>query len=136
MKVGMNLLLWTGHVTQEHLPVLRALKQTGFDGVEVPLFDPSDPAHYRRLGEVLDDLGPERTAVPLVPDAAHTPTPPDAAARPAWRDWGGAPTTAEAQSLSPDWKGAKDRSAATAWRRSSPMGAIAYARRSNERPAL
>jgi D-psicose/D-tagatose/L-ribulose 3-epimerase len=81
MKIGMNLLLWTGHVGDEHLPVIEALKATGFDGVEVPVFDPSDPEHYRRLGAKLDDLGLERTAVALIPDEAHSPISADAAAR-------------------------------------------------------
>ncbi len=81
MKIGMNLLLWTGHVGEEHLPVLKALKATGFDGVEVPVFDPSDTAHYKWLGGVLDDLGLQRTAVALIPDEAHSPISPDAAAR-------------------------------------------------------
>jgi D-psicose/D-tagatose/L-ribulose 3-epimerase len=77
----MNLLLWTGHVDESHLPVLRALKDTGFDGVEVPVFDPSDTAHYRWLGGRLDDLGLKRTAVALIPDEAHSPISPDASAR-------------------------------------------------------
>ncbi len=81
MKIGMNLLLWTGHVTEEHVPVLRALKATGFDGVEVPLFDVSDEGHYRRLAGVLDDIGLERTVVALIPDVAHSPLSPDAGAR-------------------------------------------------------
>ena len=81
MKIGMNLLLWTGHVTEEHVPVLKALKATGFDGVEVPVFDPADTGHYRWLGSVLDDLGLERTAVALIPDEAHSPISADAAAR-------------------------------------------------------
>jgi D-psicose/D-tagatose/L-ribulose 3-epimerase len=81
MKIGMNMLLWTGHVGEEHVPVLRALKDTGFDGVEVPVFDLEDMAHYRWLGGVLDDLGLERTIVALIPDEAHSPVSPDAAAR-------------------------------------------------------
>lgn len=81
MKIGMNLLLWTGHVTQEHVPILKAIKATGFDGVEVPMFDPSDVGHYRMLGQMLDDIGLERTAVALIPDEAHSPISPDAAAR-------------------------------------------------------
>ena len=81
MKIGMNLLLWTGHVTEEHLPVLRALKETGFDGVEVPVFDVSDPSHYSWLGAVLDDIGLERTVVAIIPDEAHSPISPDAEAR-------------------------------------------------------
>ncbi len=81
MKIGMNLLLWTGHVTEDHIPVLQALKGTGFDGVEVPVFDPSDAAHYKWLGGVLDDLGLQRTAVALIPDEAHSPISADAVAR-------------------------------------------------------
>ena len=29
MKIGMNLLLWTGHVTEEHVPILKAIKDDG-----------------------------------------------------------------------------------------------------------
>jgi D-psicose/D-tagatose/L-ribulose 3-epimerase len=77
----MNLLLWTGHVTEDHLPVLRALKGTGFDGVEVPVFDVSDAGHYRRLAAVLDDIGLARTVVAIIPDEAHSPISPDPAHR-------------------------------------------------------
>lgn len=81
MKIGMNMLLWTGHVTQDHVPALRALKQTGFDGVEVPVFDTSDAGHYRWLASVLDDIGLERTVVAIIPDEAHSPISAEAAAR-------------------------------------------------------
>ena len=81
MKIGMNMLLWTGHVTEAHVPVLKALKDTGFDGVEVPVFDASDTAHYAMLGAMLDDLGLKRTAVTIIPDAAHSPISDDAADR-------------------------------------------------------
>src|SRR5262249_29513104 len=56
MKYGMNLLLWTTHVTDEHFPLLAKLKKTGFDGVEVPLFD-GDAAHYARVKKELDAHG-------------------------------------------------------------------------------
>jgi D-psicose/D-tagatose/L-ribulose 3-epimerase len=81
VKIGMNLLLWTGQVGEEHVPVLRALKDTGFDGVEVPVFDVSDEARYRWLAGVLDDLGLERTAVAIIPDEAHSPISPEASHR-------------------------------------------------------
>jgi D-psicose/D-tagatose/L-ribulose 3-epimerase len=81
MKIGMNLLLWTGHVTDALIPALKAIKATGFDGVEVPVFDPSDASHYKWLGGVLDDIGLERTCVALIPDEAHSPISPDASAR-------------------------------------------------------
>ena len=32
MKIGMNLLLWATHVTEEHYPKLETIKATGFDG--------------------------------------------------------------------------------------------------------
>lgn len=86
MKIGMNMLLWTGHVTDEHVPALKALKATGFDGVEVPVFDVSDEAHYRWLAGVLDDIGLERTVVAIIPDAAHSPISADVAARQSARD--------------------------------------------------
>ncbi|KPH62594.1 sugar phosphate isomerase/epimerase [Novosphingobium sp. ST904] len=73
MKVGINLLLWTGHVTSEHTPVLETIGEIGFDGVEVPVFDVSDAGHYRGVAQTLDDLGLERTAVAIMPDASHNP---------------------------------------------------------------
>ena len=33
MKYGMNLLLWTGEVNEEMLPVCQKLKDVGYDGV-------------------------------------------------------------------------------------------------------
>ncbi|WP_097093700.1 sugar phosphate isomerase/epimerase family protein [Novosphingobium sp. Chol11] len=87
MKIGINLLLWTGHVTDAQAPVLQALKATGFDGVEVPVFDPSDPGHYRALAQHLDDLGLKRTAVTVIPDPAHSPIADDATARRAASDY-------------------------------------------------
>lgn len=81
MKIGMNMLLWTGHVEQAHLPVIQAIKDTGFDGVEIPVFDVSDEAHYRWLGGALDDIGLARTTVGLVPDEAHNPLADDPACR-------------------------------------------------------
>lgn len=81
MKIGINMLLWTGHVTAEHHGILQALKDTGFDGIEVPVFDVSDEGHYRDLARVLDDIGLERTVVAIIPDAAHNPISSEAADR-------------------------------------------------------
>ena len=39
MKYGMNLLLWTGEVTDEMMPVCEQLKTAGYDGVELPMFN-------------------------------------------------------------------------------------------------
>jgi D-psicose/D-tagatose/L-ribulose 3-epimerase len=69
MKTGMNLLLWTTHVTEEHFPLLAKLKQAGYDGVEIPLFE-GDANHYKTVGRELMNLGLGCTAVTVVgPDA-------------------------------------------------------------------
>ena len=81
MKIGINLLLWTGHVTDEYVPILQAIKDTGFDGVEIPVFDASDVSHYAKLGAIMDDIGLQRTAVALIPDEAHSPLSDNAAHR-------------------------------------------------------
>ena len=65
MKLGFNLLLWTPHVTLEHEPLLRALKETGYDGVEIPMFE-GDPDHYARLGDLLDRIGLGRSVVSVL----------------------------------------------------------------------
>ncbi len=62
MKFGMNMLLWTDDVREEHYPILERLKALGYDGVEVPLFH-FDTAKAAVLGRKLDELGLERTAV-------------------------------------------------------------------------
>ena len=77
MKYGFNMLLWTGHVTQEHVPLFKALKKAGYDGVEFPLFE-GTPDHYARLGEHLDKLGLERSTVSVL-GAGHNPLSPDKA---------------------------------------------------------
>ena len=37
MKYGMNLLLWTGEMNDDMIPVVESLKEMGYDGVELPL---------------------------------------------------------------------------------------------------
>jgi D-psicose/D-tagatose/L-ribulose 3-epimerase len=56
MKIGMNLLLWTGFVTEAEFPLLGKLKAAGFDGVELPLFD-GTADHYRKVKAELDRQG-------------------------------------------------------------------------------
>jgi D-psicose/D-tagatose/L-ribulose 3-epimerase len=75
----MNLLLWTTHVTAEHFPIIEKLKKTGFDGVELPIFE-GDTAHYQKIGAELKKQGLGCTAVTVAtPDA--NPISPDAAIR-------------------------------------------------------
>lgn len=61
MKYGMNLLLWGGEVTDEMLPTIEKLKGLGYDGIEIPLFNLD--LDYAKLGQQLDNLELERTAV-------------------------------------------------------------------------
>lgn len=65
MKFGLNLLLWTSHVTAQHLPILKALKSAGYDGVEIPMFE-GTPDHFAWLGDELDKLGLARTSVSVL----------------------------------------------------------------------
>ena len=80
MKTGMNLLLWTDMVSEQHDPLLDQLKAIGFDAVEIPVFATTDLAPYERLGKRLKALGLGATAVTVMsPDA--NPISPDKAVR-------------------------------------------------------
>lgn len=79
MKIGMNLLLWTGHVDESHFPTLAKLKQAGFDGVEIPLFG-GDIAHYKKVKAELDQLGLACSTVTVMTPEAN-PISPDASIR-------------------------------------------------------
>ncbi len=78
MKFGMNLLLWAGELNDDMMPLLQSLKDMGFDGVELPLFNTD--LDYAEWGRRLDDLGLERTAV-TVRGEEDNPISPDAAVR-------------------------------------------------------
>src|SRR3954470_13513999 len=59
----MNMLLWSTDVSgSEYDATFAMLKDAGFDGVEVPIFD-REVDKYAALGSRLDDLGLERLAV-------------------------------------------------------------------------
>lgn len=77
MKIGMNMLLWTTSITEEHFPYFETLKGVGFDGIEIPIFD-TDVGHYKTVGKRLSDLGLGCTAVSVIPDEAHNPISPNA----------------------------------------------------------
>jgi D-psicose/D-tagatose/L-ribulose 3-epimerase len=85
MKIGFNLLLWTGHVTAEHRGLLRDIKKAGYDGVEIPIFE-GDPDHYARLGAMLDEIGLARSVVTIMPSLDKNPLSSDGATRKAALD--------------------------------------------------
>ncbi len=64
MKFGMNLLLWGTEINESLFPVLEQIKELGFDGVEVPIFD-TDPTHWYAWREKLDELELDRIAVTI-----------------------------------------------------------------------
>ncbi|MCF3640423.1 sugar phosphate isomerase/epimerase [Rhizobium sp. TRM95111] len=80
MKIGMCMFLWTTSVGRKHEKLLRDIRQTGFDGVEIPIFE-GTPDDYRRLGDLLDRIGLERTAVSAMGDPAMNLISPDTATR-------------------------------------------------------
>jgi len=79
MKTSMNLLLWTTHVTREHYPIIGKLKKTGFDGVEIPIFE-GTAEHYREVRKELDQAGLGCTVVTVATPEAN-PISEDAAVR-------------------------------------------------------
>ncbi|BCG92793.1 sugar phosphate isomerase/epimerase family protein [Mesorhizobium sp. 131-2-1] len=86
MKIGMCMFLWTTSVSKKHEALLRDIKATGFDGVEIPVFS-GTPDDYRKLGELLDRIGLERTAVSAMGDPAMNLISADASGRRAGIDY-------------------------------------------------
>lgn len=84
MKYGMNLLLWTGGVTDAHFPLLAEIKKWGFDGAEIPLFD-AEVSQLERTGQELKNQGLQSTAV-CICNAATNPIDESAAIRQAAMD--------------------------------------------------
>jgi D-psicose/D-tagatose/L-ribulose 3-epimerase len=55
MRIGMNMLLWTDHVTEHHFPVIDKLKNLGYHGIELPL-GVGDVKHYTDIGNYLASI--------------------------------------------------------------------------------
>ena len=62
MRIGMNMLLWTNHVTEEHYHIIDELQTTGYDGIELFLGEGNE-RHYARLGNHFSNIGMGVTAV-------------------------------------------------------------------------
>jgi D-psicose/D-tagatose/L-ribulose 3-epimerase len=86
MQVGMNMLLWTSHVTDAHVPIMAQIRATGFDGVEIPVFE-GTADHYAKLGTAIRGLGLAATAISVIPSADRNPVSPDPAVRAAALDY-------------------------------------------------
>ena len=79
MKIGMNLLLWSGSITEEHFPIIAKIKAAGFDGVEIPMFG-GDATQYKAIRAELDKQGLACSTVTVMTPEAN-PISPDAAIR-------------------------------------------------------
>ncbi len=74
------MLLWTTSVDQSHKALLEDIKATGYDGIEIPVFD-GTPDDYAALGKMLDEIGLGRTAVGIIPELEMNPLSEDPAHR-------------------------------------------------------
>lgn len=84
MKIGMNMLLWTNHVTEQHYGIFEKLKEKGYDGVEIPLGD-GDIAHYTKIGNQLKSMDLGLTCVTSLLEETNIASP-DASIRQAGLD--------------------------------------------------
>lgn len=72
MKIGFCMLLWTTSVSDEHRKLLEEIKEVGYDGVEIPIFD-GTPDDYAAIGRMLDEIGLGRTGIAVVPTLEANP---------------------------------------------------------------
>jgi D-psicose/D-tagatose/L-ribulose 3-epimerase len=63
VNIGVNMLLWTGHVTEQHFPLFESIKAWGFDGIEIPVLTLAPLAHYEHIGAAARDCGLQITTV-------------------------------------------------------------------------
>lgn len=69
MKTSMNLLLWSTHITEDQFDLFKTMKDAGYDGVEIPIFE-GEVAHFEKIGKALSDNGLGCTSVTVAtPDA-------------------------------------------------------------------
>jgi D-psicose/D-tagatose/L-ribulose 3-epimerase len=66
MKFGVNTLIWGAGFGPRDFPLLPRIKEGGFDGIELPILDPTAFA-ADVVGRELDRIGLERTAVAIIP---------------------------------------------------------------------
>jgi len=74
MRIGFNLLVVGGHITDEHGHLLDRIKALGYDGVEVPVFD-GPVSHFEGLGRRLKEIGLKSTTVSIVTEDANPISP-------------------------------------------------------------
>lgn len=61
-KIGFNLLVWSGGLPEDFIPITERLKKIGYDGVEC-FMEERDINAYKKLGAHLKNIGLETTCV-------------------------------------------------------------------------
>ena len=79
VKYGMNMLLWTSDVSDEHFPLFGQLKEIGYDSIELPVFD-LDTDRFTRVGNELRKNELSVTSVTVCSEETN-PISPDASIR-------------------------------------------------------
>lgn len=72
MKIGFCMLLWATSVSKKHVRILEDIKATGYDGVQIPIFE-GKPADYAKLGKILDRIGLEPSTIAVIPTTKQNP---------------------------------------------------------------
>lgn len=67
VKYGINLLLWSGSFNNESLPLIKKVSDFGFDGVEIPIFDPKQ-VDIKATKDALKSAGIECTGCAILGD--------------------------------------------------------------------
>lgn len=70
MKLGVSAFAWTTNFTPSHLPLLESVKAQGFDGFEIPVFDPAAIA-AKALRPGFDAAGLECTICAILPEGVN-----------------------------------------------------------------
>jgi D-psicose/D-tagatose/L-ribulose 3-epimerase len=71
VKFGANTFIWADRFGAEQFPLLETIKRAGFDGIELPLFEP-DRTHNTETRRVIEKHGLECTVCSVLPPGLHT----------------------------------------------------------------
>lgn len=71
MKFGANTFIWADRFGAEQFPILETIKRAGFDGIEVPLFDPGQ-YRSRAARRAIEQHDLESTVCSVLPEQLHT----------------------------------------------------------------
>lgn len=70
MRYGVNTMVWTTRISEQHSALFSRIREWGFDGVELFL-SPSEPASIPAVRRILDGVGLERTTCSVLPREAN-----------------------------------------------------------------